>query len=121
MKFKFSKELYTKTALLKAAYSFTERAYIHLDLDESYYYVDIQDKEDPSITLDEFKNELLGQTIRNKVSEETKDLRKLIIARAMASTLIDENPKEEVRSLDGSSEDTILKDWFEANEGTETE
>ncbi len=31
MIFHFLKELYPKTALLKAAYSFTDRAYIHLE------------------------------------------------------------------------------------------
>lgn len=29
---KYSKELYSKTALIKAAYNFTDKAYLHLEL-----------------------------------------------------------------------------------------
>ena len=35
---KFNRELYSKTALIKAAYNYLENAYIHLDMDEKYYY-----------------------------------------------------------------------------------
>ena len=33
-KLKFNKELYSKTALIKAAYNFTDKAYVHLDSDD---------------------------------------------------------------------------------------
>ena len=36
-KLKFNKELYSKTALIKAAYNFTDKAYVHLDSDDKYY------------------------------------------------------------------------------------
>ena len=36
---RFNQELYSKTALIKAAYNYLEYAYIHLDMDEKYYYV----------------------------------------------------------------------------------
>ena len=32
---KYNRELYSKTALIKAAYNFTDRAYLHLDADEN--------------------------------------------------------------------------------------
>lgn len=35
----FSRDLYSKIALLKAAYNFTDKAYVHLDADEKSYYV----------------------------------------------------------------------------------
>ena len=35
--YKFKKELYSKIALLKAAYSFTDKAYIHLDADDEFF------------------------------------------------------------------------------------
>lgn len=35
---KFNRELYSKTALIKASYNFTDQAYVHLDADENYYY-----------------------------------------------------------------------------------
>lgn len=43
-KFQFHRDLYSKSALIKAAYNFTDRAYIHLDADETYYYVQIAAK-----------------------------------------------------------------------------
>ena len=51
----FSKELYPQIALIKSAYAFTDRAYIHLDADDRYYIVKIHPKEghDP-ITEKEF-------------------------------------------------------------------
>ena len=33
---KFNKELYSKIALIKAAYNYTDIAYLHLDADEKY-------------------------------------------------------------------------------------
>ena len=41
---RFNKELYSKTALIKAAYNYLENAYIHLDMDEKYYYVFLKEK-----------------------------------------------------------------------------
>lgn len=39
MELAFSKGLYEKSALLKAAYSFTEVAYLHLSQDDKNWYV----------------------------------------------------------------------------------
>ena len=44
MHISFSKELYPKSALLKAAYAFTDRAYVYLDADHDRYKVDIEAK-----------------------------------------------------------------------------
>ena len=41
---KFSKEFYSKIALIKAAYNYTDIAYVHLDADDIYYYVSIENK-----------------------------------------------------------------------------
>ena len=41
---KFRKELYPKIALIKAAYNFTDEAYVHLDADDEYYYVSLAPK-----------------------------------------------------------------------------
>lgn len=43
---KYNRELYSKTALIKAAYNFTDKAYLHLDADEKYYYVSISEKQE---------------------------------------------------------------------------
>ena len=112
--FKFKKELYSKTALLKAAYNFTDSSYIHLDADEEYYYVSISPKTDMQILLEkDFINEMLAQSIRHEVYRQTKNIRELMLARAMASSVMVENDYETLEEQELFSEDEILKDWFE--------
>ena len=116
MQLKFRKELYPKVVLLKAAYNFTDIAYLHLDADEDYYYVAITPKDGHAeITAGEFENEILAQSVRHEVYQNTKNIRELIMARAMATTVLaekeitDEAP--EIPETQYSEED-ILKDWF---------
>ena len=117
---KFNRELYSKVALIKAAYNFTDSAYIHLDADNEYYYVSIEPK-DPAIIISEsdFVNEMLSQAVRHEIYIQTKAIRELMLARAMATSVV---TKDDNLHSDGSnevfSEDEILKDWFEENEGT---
>ncbi|MSS01626.1 His-Xaa-Ser system protein HxsD [Floccifex porci] len=111
---RFRKELYSKVALIKAAYNFSDKAYIHLDADESYYYVRLETKLDgKEISENEFINEMLSQSIRHEVYLQTKDIRELLLARAMSTSLVaKENVLNESVVPEAFSEDEILKDWF---------
>lgn len=114
---KFKRELYPKTALLKAAYNFTDRAYIHLDADEEYFIVTLENKSDSDpVSEKEFINEMLTQSVRHEVYLQTKNIRELLLARSMATSVVvnDEMPPEPQE--DTFNENEILKDWFEANE-----
>lgn len=115
---KFCKELYSKVALIKAAYNFTDNAYVHLDADENYYYVAIVPKcEGFEVSEQEFINEMLTQSIRHEVYQQTKNIRELLLARAMAtSVVVDEALVDDLDTDDTFSENDILKDWFAANE-----
>lgn len=115
---KFRKELYPKIALIKAAYNFTDGAYVHLDADNDYFYVTIESKStDASVSEQEFINEMLTQSVRHEVYQRTKNIRELLLARAMAtSVIVDEEMVEEPESDDMFTENEILKDWFIANE-----
>lgn len=115
---KFCKELYSKVALIKAAYNFTDNAYIHLDSDDKYYYVEIQTKNEAfKITENEFINEMLTQSVRHEVYKQTKNIRELLLARAMAtSVVVDEDLVDDPETGEAFSENDILKDWFVANE-----
>lgn len=115
---KFKKELYPKIALIKAAYNFIDKAYVHLDADEIYYYVSVERKtQESEIDEKSFINEMLAQSVRHEVYKETKNIRELLMARAMATSLLtDENMIEENEVSDEFSENEILKDWFEENE-----
>ena len=39
MEYKFNKELYSKPSLFKTCYKYLDDFYIHLDQDDTYYYV----------------------------------------------------------------------------------
>lgn len=113
MKYAIPKELYPKTAILKAAYTFTDRAYILICQDTENYIIDFEKKGDARpIVESDFKNELLAQALRCAIAEQTADIRKLISARALASTIVNE-PTINTESLKDYSADEILKDWYE--------
>lgn len=117
MQLRFIKKLYPKNVLIKSAYSFTDRAYLHLDEDGDYYIVTITFKNEPCFTGQEFENEMLIQTARYEVYKQTKELRKLTVARALASTIIDTTPE----TADDNPEedfdiDKVLEDWFSEDE-----
>lgn len=116
---RYNMKLYSKTALIKAAYNFTDRAYMHLDCDDKYYYVELSPKEGiKEVTEEEFSNEMLEQSARHEVYLQTKNIRELLMARAFSTSLVtdrdtitgDNTPKEKY------SEDEILKDWFDGEE-----
>ena len=112
----FSKSLYPKISLIKAAYNFTDRAYIYLEQNDKDYIVNIKTKDKYESSLDDdFKNEMLVQTARYEIYKQTKEIRKIIIARAMASTVIEKNQadNESDEDIDASK---VLKDWFEQDE-----
>lgn len=123
MKYYFTKELYNKEALLKAAYCFTDVAYVHLDADEQNYIVDIKlkgENKESKITELDFQNEILAQMVRQNISKETKNVRELMIARAFSSTIIENhecvNSVSEDNSELSQDEKDILMDWFEKYE-----
>lgn len=116
MRIKLSKEMYEKEAIIKAAYLFTDRFHIELDSDESYYYVDMNSKVNTENTFaeQEFVNEVLVQTTRLHISMQTKNIREMIIGRALASTIIDEKDNGFVDD-ESINADDILNNWFDVN------
>ena len=114
IKIEYNMDLYPKEVLIKAAYTFIDRAYIHLDKVDGKYIVDITLKDDTDeISKEEFDEEMLIQAARFVVATRTKDIRKMTLARAFASTLIDEETSEDEYSEEVVTTEDILKDWFE--------
>lgn len=118
MQLMFSKELYTKEALIKAAYHFTSNSYVHLDANEHFYIVDISPKSDnvASEFENDFKNEILAQMARIVVLKQTGHLRELLLGRALASTIIEPVIEEQDQLEEDLPLDIILQDWFDENE-----
>ena len=107
------KTIYPKVAVMKAAYQFTETAYIYIQQSEQDYIINITPKlSSDKVTEEEFKNELLAQAVRYELYQQTKEIRQLIITRALASTIVGEQ-KEIIQPNQEFNEDDILKDWFE--------
>ena len=115
--FQFKKELYPKIALLKAAYNFTDKAYIHLDADEESYYVSLSLRDNMQITEKEFINEILSQSLRHEIYLQTKNIRELLVARAMASSVVTETDEETIcQETEQFTENDILNNWFDTHE-----
>ena len=121
------KGIYSREVLLKTAYTFTDKIYMHLSQNEKHWIVSWKPKENENIPPEIFENELIAQELRERLVEKTADIRKLILARAFASTIIEEesflaerDPEDESEVfLDEEkqeSEEEILKDWFKKND-----
>ena len=114
MELRFDKSIYDRRALLKAAFRFTDRCYIHLRQDEARWIVSWREKDGASVDFGEFENELIAQNLRLQLLEDSAELRKIILARAMASTVIQEAPGPS--GEDGATEQDesqILRGWFD--------
>ena len=78
MKIVCNLNIYSKQVILKAAFCFTDRAYIFLSMKDKDIVVDISEKPGISeIIKKEFINELLAQSLREIVVESTKDILKV--------------------------------------------
>jgi len=86
-----SKESYSKSALLKTCYKFTDLFYIFISQnpdDKSKYTIYFQPKDQTSKVEDligKFNNELLDQELRAIVLSETRAIRDTIVTRALLS------------------------------------
>ena len=113
---KYSKEIYSKEVILKASFAFTDSMYIHLDTDENHYLVELSSKTDIDTDLlyKQFENELIAQETRRIVAEKTKNIRELLVARSLSSTII--NTDVETSETADFKADDILTDWFDHND-----
>lgn len=110
----FCKKLYSRTALLKAAYHFTDRFYVYLDQDEKNFHVELTAKAgtDENLAENEFSNELLAQTTREEILRQTANIRELILGRAFGSTIIEDAPQEYGDTSTPEVSDGIFSDWY---------
>lgn len=117
---KFKKKLYPHEAVMKAAYHFIDKCYIHVDFCNEEYIVEIISKHaEPLTTIAlDFENELLAQAVRYQVYQQTHTIREILMARAMSSTITGSNTEFEKEELPDNIEnlESILTDWFDKNE-----
>ena len=116
---KADRKIYTKNVLLKTAFSFTEHAYMHLSQDSDSWIIQWTNKEGEEVSPLEFENELIQQQIREKLLEQSADIRKILLARAFASTIIDapvQPEEEEIMDENPEEAGNILKGWFDEHD-----
>ena len=116
--FEADKSIYPLAAVLKAAYAFVGRAYVHLGDNDSSWSVSLTPKSRSSgeIAAKEFENELLAQTVRLSVFQQTHTIRELLLARALSSTMVEDSasaPEDAEEDISQEDLEQILTDWFE--------
>ena len=88
-----NKEIYPLVSIKKAIANFFEDIYVKInDLNEKEYMIQIELKQssaDLEKLIGEFYNELLRESLRYNIAIETKNLRELIVGRALYTTCID--------------------------------
>lgn len=122
-KFSINKIVYDIPIIMKAGYMFIDEYYIFFELlSESEIQVTISPKDknkDLNIVAKEFCNELLIQSIRYDTYKNTKNIREIILGRALYSACIEEDDFDEKDfSFEENISDTddlnkIAKNWFE--------
>ena len=114
--------MFRKDSIIKAAFAFVDKAYIHIEEDDSNWIINMDLKDniiDSNKIPAEFENELLIQEVRLNVYNKTHILRELLLARALTSTFVDsEDSLERIQcsQVDDIPEDElehILMDWFD--------
>lgn len=121
-------DIYPLITVEKAISNFTQDVYIKLEhKDQKTLLIKLvlqEDKKNLEKIIGELYNELLRENIRYNISKETKNLRELIVGRALYTTCIemDEQDKEENYKEDNEEDynlDEIAVNWFENNEDKE--
>lgn len=122
-------KLYPVIAIKKALSNYLEYTYVKMDYkDEQTIKIEMvlkeESKEDLEKIIGELYNELFNETLRYEISVETKNLRELIVGRALYTTCIDTEIEQEkneekekiVEILEDYNIDDIATNWFDKSE-----
>lgn len=118
IEFRVNKEVYPLKAIYRAAYLFADKYYIGLDQTEETYIIKFSGKE-KTCDYDDvgaFQNELLNQNLKLALSNDTREIRELIVTRALYSSFLPEENEEVSISETSEQEydlDEIAKAWYE--------
>ena len=123
MEIRADKSIYSKQVLLKTAYSFSDRVYLHLSQDNNSWIIQWTDMPDQTIKPNMFENEMILQQLREELLEKTKDVRTLLLSRAFASSALEieqtdtETPINTDENMLIEEDDVVAEDvlrgWFD--------
>ena len=125
-----SSNIYPTISVQKAIANFMDLTYIKLEEKENKIILKLKikdNKENLEQIIGEFYNELLRESLRYNISKETKNLRELIVGRALYTTCIEMDKEltekqeilESTKDNDDFNEeedfplDEIVINWFE--------
>lgn len=113
------KSVYPVECVIKAAAKFLNLGYFYIGEDDKNWivYIISKDSNDVEIIKCEFNNELLAQAVRLCVYQNTKNIREMLLARAISTSLVS---NEHIDNCDNTSSQgiteeelkEILTDWF---------
>jgi His-Xaa-Ser system protein HxsD len=87
----FSPRVYSIESVKRAAYKFTDMAYFDISASESEIICEVNSKPGTgegafASMIEEFRNEVLDQDLRESISRETADIRNVILAYVFSKT-----------------------------------
>src|SRR2546430_657051 len=92
----FDSQTYTADAIQRATYKLSDRVSCDLSRDGSVYCCDLHLVTDApaevEAVLGDFRNEVLDETLRARIREETREVRNVILALAFSNTGLVETP-----------------------------
>ena len=117
--FYINDQIYSLTVVMKTAYMFIDKVYIYFDYEKvnvlrvEFTAKQKYDKDYMEKMVGEFYNELLNQALRLKIFEKTKNIRELILGRALYNTCIEteeiENLNEDLYCFETDEKDLELQ------------
>lgn len=115
-----SKDIYPLVSIKKALANFMEETYIKISSDKDKIIVQMvlkENKKNLEKIIGELYNEFLRESLRYNIAIETKNLRELIVGRALYTTCIDleNNPKGENNATQNEEYglDEVAVNWFD--------
>lgn len=114
--FKINKQLYPLKAVYRAMYLLTDKYYIGMDQNEEEYLIFFSGKEKKITSNDvgEFQNELLNQCMKFAIKEDTKQIRELIVTRALYSAFVPQEDELTEKEEGTYCLDEIAEAWNES-------
>ena len=115
-----SKDIYPLVSVKKALANFMEETYIKISSDKDKIIVQMvlkENKKNLEKIIGELYNEFLRESLRYNIAIETKNLRELIVGRALYTTCIElENNQKEENNATQKEEyglDEVAVNWFD--------
>ncbi len=87
LSFKIKKNIYSKSVLLRSCSFFIDDHYIYLDLSKDHWIIEVKTNtgEIDSDIEGKFKNILVSEAFKESLSNETINIKEMIVARALYS------------------------------------